>query len=149
MGSGINVNLNVTRYNAIVDNIVNIEGQNIVVRSTARWSCRGTWYPFCIGGHGEKNQYQRIDRQVGNLTRPFVPRKGGHAHKVLLVKMEDFLRGIVDRNWKKKSLIIVVIELICSMTYWLYRNRCNSEFWHHTTRKKQRHPSHWRLLYSF
>lgn len=55
-------NLYVTRYNSIKNNIMNIEGQNIIRGSTARWSRGRSERPLGIGGHGKKYRYQRVNR---------------------------------------------------------------------------------------
>jgi hypothetical protein len=56
-------NLNVTRYNAIINNIMYVQGQYIIARGTGVCrSGRRSWYPLGIGGHSKKYGYDRVDR---------------------------------------------------------------------------------------
>ena len=90
-------NLYITRYNPIIDNIMDVEGQNIVKRSI-RWSQGGSWCPLGIGGHGEKNRYKRVNRQVSNLARSLVQWKRRHPDKAISIEAESCFRRIIDRN---------------------------------------------------
>ena len=89
-----------TRYNTIINNIVNVQGQDIVERSRTRRCQRGTQNPLGIRGHCEENRDDRINRKISNFTAMLVQRKGQHADEVLLAEKEGLFRGIVDQNWK-------------------------------------------------
>jgi len=66
----------VTRYNAVINNIVNVQGQDIIERSRTRGRQRGTRNPLGIRGHCEENREDRINRKISNFTVILVQRKG-------------------------------------------------------------------------
>ena len=66
-------NLNITRYNAVVNNIVKVQGQDVTIGSTNRWRQRRTGYLLSIGEHGEKNRDEGVHRKVGVLPFFYIP----------------------------------------------------------------------------
>src|SRR5438445_8024902 len=90
----------VTRYNAIINDIVNVQGQDIIERSRTQGCQRGTQNSLEIRGHCKENRDNRINRKINKFTAILVQRKGRHADEVLSAKKEGLSRSIIDQNWK-------------------------------------------------
>ena len=102
---------NVTRYNTVKNNKMNVQGQDVVERSTAGWSCWRARYPLWIERHSKKYRYKGVNRKISNLTRYIVQRKRGQADEILLSKVERFFRSIIYRDWKKNVVSLLLFLL--------------------------------------
>ena len=102
---------NITRYNTVKNNKMNVQGQDVVERSTAGWSCWRARYPLWIGRHSKKYRYKGVNRKISNLTRSLVQRKRGQADEILSSKVERFFRSIIYRDWKKNVVSLLLFLL--------------------------------------
>lgn len=92
-----------TRDNTIINDTVNVHGQDIVERSGSGRLYRRSCGPLRIRRHRKENRDHRINGKISNLAMSHVQGKRRQANKVLSAKKERLFGSVVNRDCKQSA----------------------------------------------
>jgi hypothetical protein len=82
----------------VVDDKMNVQGQNIIEGSGTRRPHRSSSNPLWIRRHSKEHRDDGINREITDLTILTIQRERWHANEVLSAKKKPGRGGIIDED---------------------------------------------------